>query len=395
MKILFIHNYYRFSGGEDSVVAAEINLLFTHGHQVELWSMDNKDFPSGLRGSIRIKIITALNTTYSERSKKNVITKLKAFKPDLVHVHNSFPQISPSIYDACLELNIPVVQTLHNYRLICPGAMLMRNGKICELCVTGSPYQAALYNCYRDSTLGSLVVAKMVATHRKLGTWQHKINHYIALTDFAKAKFIEAGFPAEKISVKPNFVKDPFRHKSPVERVNPPFGLFVGRISAEKGLHTLLKAWALLEAPITLKVAGTGPLEQTIINQPNIEPLGLQTPSQISTLMQQAAFLILPSEWYEGFPLVLVEALAHGLPVLASNLGSMVDIIEDGKTGLLFEPGNVEDLATKLKWLLDNPDECNRFGANARQVYLDKYTAKENFKQLIGVYKEALLGEYK
>ena len=235
----------------------------------------------------------------------------------------------------------------------------------------------------------------MVATHRKLGTWQHKVNHYIALTDFAKAKFIEAGFPAEKISVKPNFVKDPFRHKSPVERVTPPFGLFVGRISAEKGLHTLLKAWTLLEAPITLKVAGTGPLEQTIINQPNIEPLGLQTPSQISTLMQQAAFLILPSEWYEGFPLVLVEALAHGLPVLASNLGSMVDIIEDGKTGLLFEPGNVEDLATKLKWLLDNPDECNRFGANARQVYLDKYTAKENFKQLIGVYKEALLSEYK
>ena len=395
MKILFIHNYYRFAGGEDSVVAAEINLLFTHGHQVELWFMDNKDFPPGLHGSIRIKFIAALNTTYSERSKNNVLTKLKAFKPDLVHVHNFFPQISPSIYDACLELNIPVVQTLHNYRLICPGAMLMRNGKICELCVTGSPYQAVLYNCYRDSTLSSLVVAKMVATHRKLGTWQHKVNRYIALTDFAKAKFIEAGFPAEKISVKPNFVNDPFQHKSPVKRVTPPFGLFVGRISAEKGLHTLLKAWTLLEAPITLKVAGTGPLEQTIINQPNIEPLGLQPPAQISTLMQQAAFLILPSEWYEGFPLVLVEALAHGLPVLASNLGSMVNIIEDGKTGLLFEPGNVEDLATKLKWLLDNPDECNRFGANARQVYLDKYTAKENFKQLIGVYKEALLGEYK
>ena len=192
--------------------------------------------PTGLLG----KISTALNTTYSTSSKVTALTKSQAFKPDVVHVHNFFPQLSPSIYDACLELNIPVVQTLHNYRLICPGAMLMREGKICEQCIKGSPYQAVLHDCYKGSKLGSLVVAHMVATHRKLCTWQHKVTRFIALTEFPKAKFIEAGFPADKIVVKPNFVKDPFIESPPVARVTPPFGLFVGRLSAEKGLHTIV-----------------------------------------------------------------------------------------------------------------------------------------------------------
>ncbi|MEY3789067.1 MAG: hypothetical protein RLZ75_3275, partial [Pseudomonadota bacterium] len=227
MKILFIHNYYQYAGGEDNVVSAELNLLSANGHQVELWSVDNKDLPSGLRA----KISTALNTTYSQSSKQTALTKLRAFKPDVVHVHNFFPQLSPSIYDACLELNIPVVQTLHNYRLMCPGAMLMRNGKICEQCVTGSPYQAVLHRCYKGSSVGSLVVANMVATHRKLGTWQHKVTRYIALTHFAKAKFIEAGFPADKIAVKANFVNDPLQGITPLERITPSFGLFVGRLS--------------------------------------------------------------------------------------------------------------------------------------------------------------------
>jgi glycosyltransferase involved in cell wall biosynthesis len=388
MKILFIHNYYQYAGGEDNVVAAELKLLADHGHQVELWSVDNKDLPTGLRG----KISTALNTTYSTSSKVTALAKLQAFKPDVVHVHNFFPQLSPSIYDACLALNIPVVQTLHNYRLMCPGAMLMRQGKICEQCIKDSPYQAVLHGCYKGSKLGSLVVAHMVATHRKLGTWQHKVSRFIALTEFAKDKFIEAGFPADKMVVKPNFVNDPFIDSPSVERVTPPFGLFVGRLSVEKGLHTLLKAWALLDDATLLKVAGTGPLAELVAKETNVEPLGLQSPAEISLLMQQAAFLVLSSEWYEGFPLVLVEALAHGLPILASNLGSMAAIIKDGETGLLFEPGNAEDLATKVKWLLANPDECTRLGVNARLAYLDNYTPEENVRQLLVVYQHALLG---
>lgn len=386
MRILLVHNHYQQAGGEDSVFAAELELLGNHGHRLSLCLANNKDLAGGLRG----KINTALTTAYSLASRELVSDKLRSFKPDVVHVHNFFPQLSPSIYDACLDEGVPVVQTLHNYRLICPGAMLMRDGKVCEQCLTGSPYQAAWYGCYRDSRLGSLVVANMVARHRRQGTWQHKVNRFIALTEFAKAKFVEAGFPADKIVVKANFMMDPLVYKPPVIRTMPSFALFVGRISEEKGIKTLLQAWSRLANPPQLKVAGSGPLEASLQGIVNVNPLGRQSAAEVSELMQQAAFLVLPSEWYEGFPLVLVEAFAHGLPVLASRLGSMADIIEDGKTGLLFNPGDAVDLASKAQWLLDHPQQAQALGDNARQVYLEKYTPEQNYQQLMEIYAQAM-----
>jgi len=385
MKILFVHNCYQQAGGEDNVVAAEAKLLAGHGHDVELWSVDNKDLPTGISGKIK----TALATSYSFASRAIARDKLQRFKPDVVHVHNFFPQISPSIYDACLEEGVPVVQTLHNYRLICPGAMLMRQGNICEQCITGSPYQAAWYGCYRGSKLGSLVVAHMVAQHRKQGTWQHKVNRFIALTEFAKSKFVATGFPADKIAVKANFLHDPLQ----APRINsdtPNFALFVGRISEEKGINTLLQAWSTLDDKAQLKVAGTGPLDGLLVGKSNVVALGRQSSDEVSRLMQQAAFLVLPSEWYEGFPLVLVEAFAHGLPVLASRLGSMADIIKDGETGVLFTPVDADDLANKAKWLLDNPQQVKKLGDNARRVFLEKYTAEQNYAELIAIYKDAV-----
>jgi glycosyltransferase involved in cell wall biosynthesis len=385
-KILFIHNSYQQAGGEDNVVTAEAKLLAEHGHDVELWSVDNKDLPTGINGKIK----TALATSYSQASRAIARDKLRGFKPDVVHVHNFFPQISPSIYDACLDEGIPVVQTLHNYRLICPGAMLMRQGNICEQCITGSPYQAAWYGCYRGSNLGSLVVAHMVAQHRKQGTWQHKVNRFIALTEFAKSKFVVAGFPADKIAVKANFLHDPLQETSRINSDTPSFALFVGRISEEKGINTLLQAWSILEDQAQLKVAGTGPLDGLLVDKNNVVALGRQSADEVSQLMQQAAFLVLPSEWYEGFPLVLVEAFAHGLPVLASRLGSMADIIKDGKTGLLFTPGDANDLANKAKWLLDNPQQVKKLGDNARCVFLEKYTAEQNYMELMAIYKDVV-----
>jgi glycosyltransferase involved in cell wall biosynthesis len=384
MKILIVHNRYQQAGGEDNVVAAEAKLLADHGHEVELWNADNKDLPGGLSGKIK----TAISTTYSSASKAIARDKLQSFKPDVVHVHNFFPQISPSIYDACLDKGVPVVQTLHNYRLICPGAMLMRGGKICEQCITGSPYQAAWYGCYRGSKLGSLVVAHMVAQHRKQGTWQHKVNRFIALTDFAKSKFVEAGFPSDKIVVKANFAHDPLQESPRLNRTTPGFALFVGRISEEKGIKTLLQAWSILDDKTLLKVAGTGSLADLLPGKNNIVALGLQNSSEISRLMQQAAFLVLPSEWYEGFPLVLVEAFAHGLPVLASRLGSMADIIMDGETGLLFTTGDADDLASKAKWLMDNPLKTQELGENARRTFLAKYTAEQNYAELMAIYED-------
>lgn len=382
MKILLVHNRYQQAGGEDSVVAAEANLLAEHAHDVELWSVDNKDLPGGLVGKIK----TALSTTYSPASREIARDKLRRFRPDVVHVHNFFPQISPSIYDACRDEGVPVAQTLHNYRLICPGAMLMRDGKVCEQCLAGSPYQAAWYGCYRSSKLGSLVVAHMVASHRQLGTWQQKVDRFIALTEFAKHKFVEAGFPADKISVKANFLHDPLQDSPRPAPTDPGFALFVGRISQEKGIKTLLKAWSLLNDVALLKVAGAGPLDD-LLNQPNVAALGRQNTAEVSDLMRQAAFLVLPSEWYEGFPLVLVEAFAHGLPVLASRLGSMADIVEDGITGLLFTPGDADDLAAKAKWLLDHPLETQKLGENARRKFLENYTAERNYAELLGIYE--------
>ncbi|CAD6881810.1 Glycosyltransferase [Methylomonas albis] len=387
MKILVVHNSYQQAGGEDNVVAAEVSLLTKYDNEVELWSVDNKDLPNGLIG----KIGTALNTNYSPAARAIAREKLRNFQPDVVHVHNFFPQISPSIYDACLDEGIPVVQTLHNYRLICPGAMLMRDGNICEQCVSRSPYQAAWYACYRGSRLGSLVVAHMVAQHRNRGTWQDKVTRFIALTEFAKSKFIAAGFPADKIAIKANFLHDPFLNSSLT--ISPPlsseFALFVGRISKEKGIKVLMDAWIALSEKNMLKVAGSGPLESLLLGRNNVEALGRQTTAEVSALMRKATFLVLPSQWYEGFPLVLVEAFAHGLPVLASRLGSMADIIKDGETGLLFEPGNAEDLAEKAKFLLENPLQARQLGANARRIFLEKYTAEQNYAELMAIYTDA------
>lgn len=386
-KILFVHNYYQQAGGEDNVVAAEMSLLRERGHEVQLWSVDNKELPIGLIS----KFQTALASNYSQTALSSAVDWIRRFKPDLVHVHNFFPQISPSVFDACLSQHVPVVQTLHNYRLICPGAMLMRDGKICEQCVSGTPYQAARYGCYKGSKLGSLAVAHMVASHRRQGTWQHKVNRFIALTDFAKSKFVEAGFPADKIAVKPNFLYDPFVNLPVLggtERSS--FALFVGRISQEKGIVTLLKAWSGLSSDdCVLKLAGGGPLEGMLTGKKNIVALGRQEPSQVSKLMSQAAFLVLPSEWYEGFPLVLVEAFAHGLPILASKLGSMADIIQDGETGLLFTPGDASELAAKVRWLLENPQQRQMLGANARRIFLEKYTAERNYAELMAIYGAA------
>lgn len=387
MKILLIHNQYQHAGGEDAVVAAEQQLLLDHGHDIELWQVDNKNLPSGLIGKAK----TALATSYSHASKASAIEKIRSFKPDLVHVHNFFPQISPSIYDACIGLQTPVVQTLHNYRLICPGALLMRAGAICELCVTGSPYQAVRYGCYRGSTAGSLVVAHMVAKHRQQGTWQHKVNRFIALTDFAKAKFIEAGFPEHKISVKPNFVSTPIDNgTSQRNGQTPPYGLYVGRLSQEKGIKTLMSAWQKLPSPIPLKIAGDGNLTGLCQNQPNIELLGFQNPASIHNLMREAAFLVMPSECYEGFPMVLGEALAHGLPIITSNLGSMAEIIQHGKNGLLFEAYNPSALAAQVQYLVANPDLQQQISAAARLDYLNNYTPETNYQCLLDIYRQAI-----
>lgn len=381
MRILQVHNVYQRHGGEDVVAAIEKTQLEDRGNEVELLTVSN-DAIQGMAG----QAITAWRTGYSRYGRALLRDTLARWPADIVHVHNFFPLLSPSIYDACQDAGVPVVQTLHNYRTICAGGLLQRGGKPCEDCIGGSPYRAVLHKCYRDSSLGSLVVARMVDTHHRRGTWSSKVDRFIALTDFAKGRFIAAGFPADKIAVKPNFVADPGAMDAGAVRSS---AVFVGRISQEKGIATLLAAWRELDIP--LRMLGEGPMAADVREAalPNVAPLGARDRESVYEEMQRAAFLVFPSICYEGFPMTFAEAFAHGLPVIASRLGAMAEIIEDGVTGLHFKPGDSDDLVLKVRWANSHPDEMRRMGANARRVYEEKYTSAVNYRQLMDIFERA------
>jgi glycosyltransferase involved in cell wall biosynthesis len=383
LKVLFVHNRYQIPGGEDSVVEAEIALLREAGHEVLLYSADN-DKISGFLS----KVSAAFSATYSHSAKRDLARVLKRESPDVVHVHNFFPTLSPSIYDACAEAGVAVVQTLHNYRTICAGGLLMRDEEICELCVKGSPFTAVKYGCYRGSKAGTLAVARMVATHRKRGTWSHKVQRVIALTEFARSKFTEAGFNEERIAIKPNFIADPITDD---ELGSPRNGaLFVGRISVEKGVEVMLRAWRQIAEP--LSIAGDGPLFERLSEEGKGAPyrfVGRQNKAEVFSAMKSARFMVVPSLWYEGFPMVIVEAFAHGLPVVCSRLGGMAEVVEDGISGLHFEAGNAVDLADKVQQLLDDPKRCEAMGRAARKQFLEHYGPQKNLAHLERIYAEA------
>ncbi len=333
------------------------------------------------------KLIAAWRVVYSDRVRLELRAHLQSFCPDVVHVHNFFPLLTPSVYDACIEKNIPVVQTLHNYRIICPNALFLRNGKVCEDCLGRGPFPAVVHACYRGSRLATLPVALMVAVHRHRRTWERKVDRIIALSAFAKNKFLEGGLPAEKIVVKPNFAPDPDVRGDFIRRKN---ALFVGRLGEEKGISVLIKAWKELDYP--LRIVGDGPFTgraREVLN-PAISWLGSVSPAEVSLEMERAAFLVLPSVCYEGFPLTLVEAFSHRLPVVASCLGSLADLVKDGVTGLLFSPGDADDLVTKIRWMMENPEKSARMGENARREYEEKYTPERNYRLLMDIYREVM-----
>jgi glycosyltransferase involved in cell wall biosynthesis len=385
MKILIIHNHYLQPGGEDTVFEAEKALLEHYGHEVVTFVEDN----ARLEGVNPLKV--AVNAMWSREAQRDIRKWIEQTRPDVVHFHNTFLRISPAAYYTVKELGLPVVQTLHNYRLICPGTLLMRDGKVCEDCLRKIvSWPGVVHGCWRNSRSGTMVVAAMLTFHNVLRTWENQVDVYIALTEFARKKFVQGGLPAEKIVVKPNFVHpDPGNgeHKGN-------FALFVGRLSAEKGIRTMLSAWRLLKS-VPLKVVGDGPLMAEVKAQIErewlaIEVLGRCPREEVFSLMRQASFLVFPSEWYEGFPMTIAEAFACGLPVLASRLGAMAELVEDGRTGLLFEPGNPEDLAEKVAWAWAHSKEMAKMGREARREYETKYTAERNYEMLMAIYEKAM-----
>jgi len=282
-----------------------------------------------------------------------------------------------------------VIQTLHNYRLLCPNAILYRDGGVCEDCLGRLPWPGVMRGCYRGSRAQTVVVAAMLAVHRWLKTWLEKVDIYIALTEFARRKFIEGALPAEKVVVKPNFV-----HPDPgVRDGSGNYAIFVGRLSREKGVLTLLAAWELLK-DIPLKIAGDGPLVEDVRRRSQmlggVEVLGRRDHKDVIGLLKGARFLVFPSEWYECFPVTFVEAFACGVPVIASRLGAMAEIVEDGRTGLHFTPGDPDDLAARVVYAWSHPERMREMGREARAEYEAKYTAERNYQMLMDIYHRAI-----
>lgn len=384
LNVITVHNRYQMRGGEDEVFESESRLLREYGCKVEMISQEAAN-PAGLIETARI----GFNAVWSDAWYGKFRKQLEEIRPAVVHVHNFFPIVSPSIYYACHDAGIPVVQTLHNYRLLCPGATFYRDGKICEDCLHGSLLNGVAHGCYRDSIMGTAVVARMLSVHRKRQTWSTMVDRYIALTEFSRQKFIEGGLPAERIVVKPNFVlPDPGFGK---EKGN--YALFVGRLSDLKGVPTLLKAWKMLSEPIPLMIAGDGPYREQL--EAELKQAGLSTVnyrgrlSRTDTLaaMQGARFLIFPSEWYEGFPVTIAESFACGTPVICSRLGSMLEIVADGITGIHFEAGSPEDLAGQVRWAWTHPAQVSAMSVAARAEFEARYSAERNYEMLMDIYE--------
>jgi glycosyltransferase involved in cell wall biosynthesis len=385
MKLLLVHNRYLQPGGEDEVFAAEGALLRRQGHDVAEYVEDNRSIRR-LR-----KATAAVRTLWSRPAANHLRQLLQHHRPEVAHFHNTFPLVSPSAYYACQSAGTPVVQTLHNYRLFCPGATLFRAGQVCEQCLRCRlTWPGILHRCYHRSAAQSAVVTAMLGLHHLLRTWERKVDLFIALSEFARRKFIQGGLPAERVVVKPNFVEpDPGAGSR-----GGSYALFAGRLSPEKGVITLLQAWRRLPH-IPLHIAGDGPMLGQVRAfassvKGNIKVLGRCSRLKLFQLMKEARYLLFPSQCYENFPMVIAEAFACGLPVIGSRLGAAAEMVEHGRTGLLVRPGDEEHLAETADRLWNSQAASSSMGREARAEFEAKYDRQRNYERLLEIYRIAL-----
>jgi glycosyltransferase involved in cell wall biosynthesis len=377
LRVLFVHNRYQLPGGEDAVVEAEVELLRDRGHDVEAYVRDNRDL-DGMR-----PLDAFAQALWSRRTWDEITGLIARFRPDVVHAHNTFALVSSSACWAASRAGVPVVQTLHNFRLMCAQAMFLRGGEVCEDCLGHVPWRAVVRRCYRDSSLQSAALAATVSVHRALGTYRDRVTRYIALTEFCRRKFVDGGLPAPRIVVKPNFAAVAAPPETPRSG-----GLYVGRLAPEKGVDTLIAALEMLPG-VTIDVIGAGPEQRKVDAHPRLNVLGWLSHEEIYARMRSASYLVMPSLWYENFPRTLIEAYGNGLPVIASHLGSLLELVDHGSTGLLFKPGSAEALAEQLAWAEAFPDKMRLMGASARRKYEANYTPERNYEQLMAIYEDA------
>ena len=390
VRIFLAHNYYGSSApsGENYVFEAERDLLRQSGHEVAEFTRHSDDIRAkGALGAVQ----GALSTPWNPWAAWALWRAVESFKPDVVHVHNTFPLLSPAIFHA-IRRKAAKVLTLHNYRLFCPAAIPMRAGGVCTECLdTRSVFPALRYGCYRNSRLSTLPLAFSVALHRYLGTWTRHVDAFIALTKFQRDTMVEAGLPAGQVHVKPNFLNGDPQPVPWKDRGN--YAVYVGRLSEEKGVRALLLAWRNIRG-MPLKILGDGPLRGELESKAreygcDVDFMGSLNRIKVFSVLNNARILVMPSEWYETFGMVVLEAYACGTPVVASRIGSLAEIVLDGETGLHFKAGDPVDLAQRVSHLAERPELAHRMGRRAREIFLEKYTAEKNLELLMEIYSRA------
>ena len=389
MRILLCHNFYRSAApsGEDIAYENEKKMLIEAGINVDTYEKYNDDLENI---AFFDKAKLGISNSWSNTSYCEIKRKIKKFKPDLVHFHNTFPQITPSGYAACKDMSVSVVQTLHNFRLLCANALFLRDGKVCELCLSGSLYSAIRYKCYRNSLVASASQVLCISRNRWNGSYFNNVDTYIALTEFAKNKFIKAGFNSNLLKIRPNFLPNPPQYS----RCNQNYAIFVGRITKEKGIMTLLESWEGRK-DYQLKVIGAGELlsdckKFVFENNLNVEFMGYLPRKETQSAIQKARFMILPSECYEGFPISLLEAYASGTPILVSNIGGQSEIVNDGITGRKFNVGSKEDLKEKCHELFEDDELVEMLSKNARQEFEQKFTQSSVLRETLKIYSSLI-----
>jgi len=381
MKILQIHNEYKYRGGEDIVVEDEKKILLKNNCKVFQLIKKNINEITSIYKIINI----VKNLNYSIISKNEVLDNLDRIKPDLVHIHNTFPLWSYSVIDACNEKKIPVIMTLHNFRMICANGTFFRNNQVCEKCLQSSVFNSVKYGCYQNSKLKSIPVSLMINNSNKGLSVVNKLNKIIVLSEFAKKKFLEANFPKNKIVVKPNFIFDKIKCKKNISKSG---FLYASRLSEEKGILDLIKAFKKFN--FDLNVCGDGPLKSKLENESKIKYLGFLSKKKLLNVLMKTKFLIFPSKCFENFPTIFLQAFALNVLVIAPKLGSMSTIIKDKHNGVLFKANDVDDMIKKIKWVMSNDDKCNQIIKNAKKDLKKKYTESINYKILMDIYEKTI-----
>lgn len=384
MKILLAHNDYGKYSGEESVVDQMTAMWAEHGHQVVQLRMSTADSRDSLVG----KMHGFLAGLYSPKGVREMRRILKEERPDVVNVHNLYPFISPAALFECKKAGVPVVMTVHNFRLICPTGLFMRDGKPCELCLErGNEWSCVRYNC-EHSLLKSVGYAARNAVARYSGAYRKCVDRFACITDFQRQKLIQAGFDATKMAVIPNAV-------AATSDYNPGVGTYVafsGRLSREKGVDLIVEV-ARRHPEITFKFAGALRDPDIVENLPtNVSLVGYLHGEELNAFYKGAAFFVMASRWYEGFPVSILEAAQFGKPTIGPNHGGFTEIIGEGDAaiGRLFAPVNVDALEQQVVSLWNNPSKITRLGEKAHDKLLQEYSTEVIYQKWNDLIKNIL-----